>query len=137
MKKFIRIDEKGTWKGVKHISTSGDLDYGKEENGISCYCLDDPAYAVDRLRHYWFENAALQTASEYEDMQITIFEGEKVDGVGADMEDMAVCTKTIAEFDAAPFMKKLFDAYMDYYCEDITEDEYNKIITDLVKDWVS
>lgn len=128
MKKFIRLDMKGHWRGKEHVSSV--MGMGEEfdmwEKGISCYELDDKAYALDQLRNYWFDMASI-TVEDLEGMQVTIFEGYKVDGMGGDWEDLAVCEKTLAEFDAKDFMLKIQELYeLKEYDEEITEEEYEQ-----------
>lgn len=132
MKRFVRLDVKGTWKGVGHRSSVGS-NYEEEqwEDGISSYNLHDVADALNSLRAYWFDEACFTTDS-FKDMQVTIFEGELV-GQGASWEDLATCERTIKEFDAYPLMvaiKKAHDRFTGY-CEEgeeISEDEYNDIL---------
>ncbi|MED0708667.1 hypothetical protein P4S91_10545 [Aneurinibacillus aneurinilyticus] len=148
MEKFIRLDMKGHWRGKEHCSSfqgiAGDCWCEGEctcgggwEDGISCYSLKYTADAVENLRAYWMGIARNTRVSDYENMQVTIFEGERV-GVGSDYEDLATCERTILEVDAVPFMKKVLDAYeafkYPYDTEEITEDEYNSILEKLVSE---
>jgi hypothetical protein len=154
MEKFIRLDVIGQWRGSEHNSMFGqaeetiteyDYEYdfetgenilvskeipaGAWEKGISCYELKDIAYAIEKLREYWMGIACFTNVSDYEDMQVTIFEGERVyDGFqkayGADYEDLAECTNTLYELDAVDFMSKVFAACEKFEDDEITEDEY-------------
>lgn len=129
MQKFIRIDTKGHWKGNEHCSTVAmEPDYWGEETeweqGISCYSFAfGQADALEELRKYWLEyvDSRLET---YEDMQVTIFEGEELDVDGACGESMAVCYKTLKEFDAKPFLEKIDKIHKPFWYEEIDEDEY-------------
>jgi len=139
MTKFIRIDEKGTWRGNEHRScfagtvfTQAEDDI-KWEDGISCYSLDDIVEAIENLSSYWNHHVGLKL-KEYDKMQITIFEGEKIKSYGFDGEDLAICNKTICEIEAKPFMKKFLELEEDFDFEDITEDEYIKEINKLVEE---
>lgn len=129
MKKFIRLDVKGEWRGTEHVSSVGVSSFvpGHEqfEEGVSCYRLDDQAEALNDLREYWFETASI-TESDLENMQITIFEGELLDRWGSDGEDLAICKRTLKEIDAKEIMIKVNELYWDMECGDITEEEYEK-----------
>lgn len=136
--KFIRIDTKGEWLGQKHISSIAglgkfaDVEDVTWEEGISCYSLENQAEGIENLRKYWFEYLG-NRLSDLEDMQVTIFEGDPVKEngmpvLGADGEDLAVCTKTIAEIDAVEFMKKVCEAYDKLIMEEITEEEYEELL---------
>lgn len=150
MEKFIRLDQKGHWRGTEHRSMLADptetyIEYdddgefevsgGKWESGISCYHLgDDVAYAIDRLRWYWMNVAMMKDASDYAGMQVTIFEGERI-GEGSDGEDTATCSRTIAEFDAEPFMEQIIKTWKQMeYDEEIDEEEYKNILEKLIKE---
>lgn len=144
--KFIRIDTKGEWRGEKHISSiSGlgkfaDVEDVTWEKGVSCYSLENQAEGIENLRKYWFEYLG-NRLSDLEGMQITIFEGElvKENGMavlGADGEDLAVCTKTIAEIDAVEFMKKVYEAHDKLIMEEITEEDYEKFLNDIELIWI-
>ena len=127
MKKFIRLDMKGHWRGREHISSVQGMgeEYGTWEKGISCYCLDDQAYALDSLREYWFETASIRE-KDLESMQVTIFEGYKI-GMGSDWEDIATCERTIAEFEAKELMlyiKELWE--LKEWDQEISEEEYEE-----------
>lgn len=132
MKKFIRMDMKGHWRGKGHCSsTQGQAGIcvchhdpcycGAEsswEAGISCYRLElnDKADAFRELFEYWTGIASLHDVEDYEGMQLTVFEGELI-GRGADGEDTALCERTIAELDAEPIASKLLDLFYDEkYC---------------------
>lgn len=141
--KFIRLDEKGTWKGTEHISS---FTSGATEHGISCYSLEgetdeDLICTVKDLYKYWTNIACMGDFSEF---QLTIFDGKKLDRVGYDMEDIALCTETIKQVDADPFMSRLCDIedmkdglYEDPetgdFKDEIDEDEANKLILNLIK----
>ncbi len=136
MEKFIRIDVIGEWRGVEHRSSlNGLADESAFENGVSCYSLRRPAMAIENLRSYWVDNCNKDVASDYEGLQVTIFEGEKLEGVGADWEDIAGCNKTTAELDAVVFMSKVLDAHEQMEDGDISEDEYEEILEGLVEAW--
>ncbi|AWC39067.1 hypothetical protein CG475_022300 (plasmid) [Bacillus cytotoxicus] len=78
MEQFIRLDMKGNWKGKEHCSSfAGVEEHGIREEGISCYRLKDTAYALESLREYWVDMVG-HTEKDFENMQITIFEGELV-----------------------------------------------------------
>lgn len=138
LKKFIRLDVKGEWRGTEHRSMRlgigddcfcvGECTCSGEgwESGISCYQLESnhDGLAIEQLRYYWME-VAMFRIEDYNDIQVTIFEGEKLHGEGADHEDMAKCIKTILEVDAQPFMKKVMEIYDQYnYEEELTEENY-------------
>lgn len=152
MKKFIRLDVKGEWRNTEHRSMRlgiGDECFCKGEctcagqgweSGISCYQLDSnhDGLAIEQLRRYWMEVAMLRI-EDYNDMQLTIFEGEKFHGEGTDHEDMANCIKTILEVDAQPFMKKVMEAHelYDYeyflkYEKELTEEQYLEMLGDIL-----
>ena len=128
MKKFIRLDMKGHWRGREHISSVQGMGEEYEElfeKGISCYCLDDQPLALDSLREYWFETASV-TEKDLENMQVTIFEGYKV-GMGSDWEDLATCERTIAEFDAKDLMMHIQELWeLKEWDEEISEEEYEE-----------
>lgn len=140
--KFIRIDTKGEWLGQKHRSSIAglgkfaDVEDVTWEEGISCYSLENQAEGIENLREYWFEYLG-NRLSDFEDMQVTIFEGQLVRDVngmakwGADGEDLATCEKTLAEIDAVEFMKKICEAYDKLIMEEITEEEYEKFLNEL------
>lgn len=131
---FIRIDLKGEWKGSEHRSTAGYDDFREDEHaGASCFKVDD-GHGIEKLRQYWTENNLLTKIKDYEDKQVTVFEGEKV-GEGPDWEDLAICTRTIAEIDAAPFMTEVFDLYDRYYIdEEFSKDEYYEKLMQLLSE---
>ncbi|WP_085523838.1 hypothetical protein [Tuberibacillus sp. Marseille-P3662] len=129
MDRFIRLDMKGHWKGTEHQSSIlgiGD-ETGDWEQGVSCYPLDDDdkGYALAELRDYWDNIASLHDIEDYEDMQVTIFQGEYITD-GSDAENIATCERTISEKDAIPLMKQVFEAYEDYFYGDIEEHEYHE-----------
>lgn len=140
MKKlFIRLDMRGHWRGTQHKSSMQGLANEYKEalfhDGISCYRLDDPAWAIDRLRYYWTEIATMTRAEDYSNMQVTIFAGEELDKLGADGENLAICEETILETEAETFMRKvlkLYDLY--YYEEELTEEEYYNELENLYKE---
>ena len=127
MEKFIRLDQKGTWRGRDHRSSfahdPADEENTPWESGVSCYSLKNVGLAVNKLFEYWHDVACMRDVADYEGWQVTIFEGEKV-GTGSDWEDTAVCENTLVEADALPFMKAVFYAREHYEDEEITEDEY-------------
>ena len=140
MSLFIRLDKKGHWRGTEHRSSiqgqAGECVCeetpcvcGAEsswEEGISCYSLKDKAQALHDLCTYWSEIAMFDEEDFKKfNMQVTIFEGERVDAQGADWEDIAICTKTIAQYDAETLMTKLYDLYFKYrYEKTISRKEY-------------
>lgn len=139
MEKFIRIDTIGEWRGKEHRSSLGGLagEWDNEiglstwEDGISCFSLKNKAEGIENLRYYWMDYVGNKRISDYKNMQITIFEGEKI-GMGSDWEDIATCEKTLAELDAVEFMGKVFEAHERFEDEEITEEEYNKILENLI-----
>lgn len=141
MEKFIRLDEKGEWRGKEHRSSvcgAGEMYEELFEEGISCYSLNDAGEAIEKLRNYWVEHASLRSVNDYENMQVTIFEGERLHNtIGADWEDQATCEKTICEIDAKPFMGKVLELFdLHYFEEELTETEYHNELEKLVKKWV-
>lgn len=132
MKKFIRLDTVGEWRGTEHVSSVGVSSfvpgYESFEKGVSCYRLDNQAEAFKSLLDYWTEIAMLDKAEDYEDMQITIFEGEQLEGIGSDYEDMAICERIIAEIDAKPIMKVAIEAYFEEKYGDMDEEELDEIL---------
>lgn len=129
---FIRIDVKGKWKGSEHRSTGAwDFDREDEHNGVSCYRVDR-GWGVEQLRKYWTEYNMLRKIEEYTDKQVTIFEGT-LTGDGPDFEDIAICEKTLAEVDAAEFMKKVFEVEEEFTYGDINENEYHEKLNELVQ----
>ena len=148
MAKFIRLDMKGNWKGTEHISSmqgqAGECVCYEEpcvcgseeswESGISCFELDDIGHAIEELRSYWMDIAMLDE-DDYKDMQVTVFEGEKIDK-GSDEEDAAICERTILETDAYEFMKKVYDTYEEHagLYEIENEDEYYEKLEKLYKE---
>ena len=130
MKKFIRIDVKGEWKDKKHISSST---AGAVHEGASSYSLEDIVDGIESLWKYWTEYTSTSyNPSDFEDKQITIFEGEKV-GEGPDGEDIAISTRTVREIDALQFMNKLYDLIDQYEFEEITTEEYKAELEKLVQ----
>lgn len=135
MKKFIRLDMKGHWRGAEHKSSMNGLagewdeETGRDswEEGISCYELDDKADALAELVEYWDEVASLHEIEDYKDMQVTIFEGEYI-GEGSDYEDIATCEKTILETDATDIMKPILEAKDELEFGEIDEEEYHEIL---------
>lgn len=105
MEMFIRIDQKGTWRGTEHISAFGQDDWERTEPGISCYSLRyGNADGIKNLLEYWNNYNNRYFPEEFEGFQVTVFRGEKV-GEGTDFEDCAICTETVAEIDAVEFVK--------------------------------
>lgn len=125
LQKFIRIDEKGHWRGTEHRSSVQGLAdmcvcYETEcicdhwEPGISCYQIgDDIAEALENLREYWEEHKGIGLVfiDWYKDLQITIFEGELLPVKGSDWEDLATCERTLFELEAYPIMKAVIEAH--------------------------
>ena len=130
MATFIRIDIKGEWKDKKHISSST---AGAVHEGASSYSLEDIVDGIESLWKYWTEYTSTSyNPSDFEDKQITIFEGEKV-GEGPDGEDIAISKRTIKEIDAVPFMEKLSELIDQHEFEEISDDEYKKELEKLVQ----
>lgn len=137
--KFIRLDIKGQWRGVEHQSrfvawfeTEDNRDL---EDGISCYYAN--VEGIKDLWHYANKRMSLDE-KDFKNMQLTIFEGNW-SGKGSDDEELAWCTKTIAEKDAYEWYKKMCIAYEkhegDFFNEDlddyengISDEEYEKLI---------
>ena len=128
---FIRLDMKGHWRGREHRSSQlglGDEFPGLWENGVSCYSLDDPAWALDRLRWYWYTVAMIRD-DDLDRFQITIFRGKKV-GEGSDGEDLATVDETIAEM-PADVLADINDLYWAHYWNEIAEQEYFQRLNEL------
>jgi len=132
---FIRIDEKGTWRGPEHVS-GGAWDFDNEDphDGASCYRID-AGEGVERLRKYWTENAMLRDIEAYADKQVTIFEGYET-GTGPDWEEIAICERTLAEIDAPEFMAKVFEAEERAFEEEMDEDVYHAALFEIVNVYV-
>lgn len=141
VKPFIRLDMKDHWRGKEHRSSMLGLGDEFEElfhDGISCYNLNDPAWAIDRLRWYWTEVATMTRPEDYTNMQVTIFEGEELDKLGADGENIAICKRTILETEAESFMKRVLELYdLYYYEEELTEEEYYQELEKLFKEMLN
>lgn len=135
--RFIRLDMKGQWKGTEHRSCIAGSVFSTEEtiweDGISCYNLNDKVDAIENLYYYW-TRIAMATLEDFKDMNVTIFEGYKLDTWGADGEDLAICTETIKEIDAYEFMRKVYEAKDKWEYEEITEKEYREILQSLISD---
>lgn len=149
LQKFIRLDTKGHWKGIEHVSSiqgqAGNCVCFEEhcicganeswESGVSCYEIReyDLLSTFEDLLGYWTKIASLKDVEDFRGMQVTVFEGRKV-GHGADGEDTAECVRTLSEIDAQPIMEILLDPYYDWtYCgEDddkiIFEKAINKVL---------
>lgn len=125
MKTFIRLDEKGTWRGRDHVSSvmglAGEFDEetGRDswEEGISCYELN--AEGIAELYNYWI-NIASMNEKDAQRFQVTIFRGEVV-GYGSDSEILASCSDTVKETDAISLYKKWMELDESYYEDDDTE----------------
>lgn len=138
MEKFIRIDMKGHWKGTEHCSTVA-MDpefFGDEtdwEEGISCYSFEfGKTEALDNLRKYWVGTVGDDETNLYNDKQITIFEGELLESWGSDGEEMATCTNTLKELEAAPIMGQVIKAWECWEIDqEIDEDEYKEILNNI------
>jgi len=147
MTKFIRLDMNGHWKGTKHQSSVQGradecycFDLGQDEctcndnnffeEGISCYVLNNQAQALELLRNYWYKISS-NTIADYKNMQITVFEGERLESDGSDSEDMATCNKTIAEIPAYDIFLKIYEAREQLNWEEINEEKYEKILNGL------
>jgi len=132
MAKFIRIDMKGHWRGTAHRSSlAGVEEHGIWEEGVSCYKMNNQADALKDLLWYWTHIAGNTRPEDYANLQITIFEGEELDAEGSDGEQMAICTRTIAEIDAQPIMELILEPYFRAGWEEITEDELDKILNSI------
>lgn len=144
--RFIRLDMKGTWRGKEHRSCIAGSVFSTEEtiweDGISCYSLEDKVEAIENLHWYW-TRIAMATLEDFKDMNVTIFEGYKLDTWGADGEDLANCIETIKEIDAYEFMRKVYEAKdkleglyenENGEYEEITEEEYREILESLIDD---
>ncbi|MFB5269325.1 hypothetical protein ACE41H_21420 [Paenibacillus enshidis] len=134
MDKFIRFDEVGHWRGAGHRSSfQGDGE--RMEAGISCYKIwpGQEAEAIENLCDHWMENNSRRTPGDYEGLQVTIFKGEKLPGMGADWEDVAECTSTVAELNAVEFMTTFLGTQERLEDGGISIEEYKKIITNLIK----
>ncbi|MGM9543801.1 MAG: hypothetical protein ACI3T9_02330 [Romboutsia timonensis] len=147
MSTFIRLDAKGTFKGVNHRSSFGGsaLTMADDEiiweNGISCYEVCDNGFnAVESLYEYWTEVASCSD-DDFKLMQLTIFEGTHNGEFGSDGEDLASCKKVISETDALEFMNAIYeyrealDNYENDWDEDepkLTQEEYENKIVELL-----
>ena len=140
---FIRLDLKGHWRGTEHRSSiqgMGD-EYGDWEEGISCYQIEDGDIfeAFSKLKEYW-EDVAMLRLADYQRMQVTVFEGDLImnsDGCrkpGADMEDLATCTRTLLEIDAYPIFKKVDEIEETYWDGDIDETERDERIRKILEE---
>lgn len=131
------MDMKGHWRDANHISRIANIE--TLEEGISCYSLDDKLEAIENLYRYWIEVASA-TEEDFKNMQVTIFEGEKLDKWGSDGEDLAICTKTIKIIEAIDFINKLesakakLEAYEEEWEDDeqITKEQYDEILINLL-----
>ena len=132
MKTFIRFDVKGTFRGSEHVSTFTDESY--TEPGISCYELN--AEGVKNLIRYWTTLACLTRIEDYENMNLTVFAGEKV-GTGTDFEDCATCTEVLGEIDAAEFFEKYLETEERYFDEEITEDEMYETLEKYIREAIA
>ena len=137
MKKFVRLDTVGEWRGTEHVSSVGVSSFvsGHEqfEEGVSCYELsnDGPAHAFESLFEYWNDTVMLKV-NDYKNMQITVFEGEQIDGMGSDYEDLAICKRTIKEVPAYDIMKELIETYYEYHdYDELTDEEYINRMNDI------
>ena len=136
MAKFIRIDMKGHWRGTEHRSSlAGVEEHGVWEEGISCYSFEfGQADALKDLLWYWTNIAGNTRPEDYANLQITIFEGEELDAEGSDGEQVAICTKTIAEIDAQPIMEEILEPYFDSEYDIISDEELEKILNSIKLD---
>lgn len=123
MSKFIRLDMISHWRGTEHISSFAYYGEGEQvfEDGISCYPFKEEY--MGNLASYWFEFGSI-TESDARNMQITVFEGERV-GDGSELEDVAICTKTIAEVPALPLYEKWIELKERFY-DDMETDAYDE-----------
>jgi hypothetical protein len=145
---FIRLDMEGNWKGKEHCSTFAmDPEYWGDdtqwEAGISCYNLRDTGFAIENLRYYWEEIA--QMKGNYTSpvrMFVTVFRGYKLDKVGHEMEDMAICEETLLHFPAQEFMNEVIAAYERYEYGDNENDPhgdeelYHQELEGIAKKWI-
>lgn len=116
MKTFIRLDTVGHWLGTEHISSMrGDGE--RFESGVSCYEFD--ARYMSDLYNYWINTACIDR-NDVSNMQVTIFEGYKV-GEGFELEDCAVCERTIAEIQAMPLYDKWKELEERFYDDEYTD----------------
>ena len=137
MERYIRLDVKGTWRGIEHRSHFAAYDYTEDErdleHGVSCYKAD--ADGVKSLYDYARNHMSITTG---EGMQLTVFEGQH-SGIGSDYEELAWCTKTISETDAEIWFDKMYEAEeklngdyyneeLDDYEDEISEEEYEELI---------
>jgi len=128
VERFIRLDRKGTWRGVFHRSSviAPVVAGGTPEGGVSCYSMmpHGKGEALHNLVSYFFKIGNRTTPEEYADMQVTVFDGFKI-GEGSDYEDIALPVDTIAELDAEPIMEEVLELYEDYeLMGDISRNEY-------------
>lgn len=143
MERFIRLDKKGTWKGVEHRSHFAAYEYEQDEryleNGVSCYKA-----SVEGIGNL-FKYADVNMSLSYEDlkeMQLTVFDGE-YSGTGSDNEDLAWCKSTVKEIEAYDWYKTVekakemadIDEDGEYYDNDkedyfkgLTQEEYEDTI---------
>ena len=143
MEKFIRLDIKGTWKGVEHRSHFASYEYEEDdrylENGISCYYAT--VNGIEDLFYYWTEHTSL-SYEDLKNMQLTIFEGE-YSGIGSDGEELAWCKSTVKEIEAYDWYKAIekakemadidedgeyYDNDKDDYFKGLTQEEYEETI---------
>lgn len=61
-----------------------------------------------KLYDYWINTASFD-AKDAARYQVTIFEGEQLEGSGFDDEDLAECARTVVEFPAV----KLYEKWME------------------------
>lgn len=141
MNKFIRLDIKGTWKGVDHQSRTSGWFYEEDdmflEDGVSCYYAN--VEGVRDLYDYSQENMSL-SYDDYKNMNVTIFEGE-YSGKGADGEELAWCTRTVKQIEAFEWVQKVekaiemsdidddgeyYDSKKNDYFKGLTHEEYEK-----------
>lgn len=139
MSKFIRLDMKGHWRSTDHKSSIAYYGEGEQkfEKGISCYHAN--LEGIEELYKYWTEYASL-SRNDYENMQLTIFEGDFV-GHGACGEELATCNKTIQIKEAKPFLlaiEKLKDTLDGYEVDEngdeieMTQEEYEEKLANLL-----
>lgn len=142
---FIRLDIKGTWKCKEHRSCfAGSSLVDADENiiwekGISCYNLENTLDAIESLYIYWSDIAML-SLDDYKNMQVTIFEGEKLDSFGSDGEDMAICTQTVKTLEAYDFIskiekyKEMLENFEEGYEDEpqMTKEEYEYAIVNII-----
>lgn len=143
MERFIRLDKKGTWKGVEHRSHFVAYEYEEDEkyleNGVSCYKAS--IEGIEDLYRYANVNMSL-SYEDLKEMQLTVFEGE-YSGTGSDGEEIALCKFTVKEIEAYNWYKSIekakemadidedgeyYDSKKDDYFKGLNKEDYEKLI---------